>query len=176
MSGLKVHIDAAKSNRSLVAGAPAKRKQAANPVLKLWRWMINSAVADAKRTKFGLPTDGAIHARWWLEEHHPKPSDKDEWERSFAACCSWLDEDEDALRKKLLEEIETVLHNAYMDFLRAYVYQRRAAVLSCAGIPTAIAKHYMLPMVSQADYETIAGIEHGDPDKWELKLSRLIAA
>lgn len=152
-------------------------------MLKFWRWMINSAVADAKRTAYGLPTDAAILARWWIEEHRPKQSDREEWERSFECACSWLGLDAKAERERLVIELDAHVFAAYREHVRTTVYQRRAAVLTCAGMPTAIARQNVLPLVSETDYEHVAGIEHGDPDRVALqlelresKLARLWAA
>jgi hypothetical protein len=41
-------------------------------------------------------------------------------------------------------------------------YRHRAAILACAGEPTAIARQYILPLVSTADYELVAGIDGDD--------------
>lgn len=138
--------------------------------------MIRGAVADAKRTRYGLPTDAAILARWWIEEHQPRQADKEEWERCFECACSWLSLEPGKERKRLLEEVDAALQLAYLEHVRSTVYLRRAAVLSCAGMPTAIARHYELPLVSEADYEHVAGVDHADPVDWTLKLAELRAA
>ncbi len=163
MAGFAVLVDAAKTHRSLVASAPARRRAMPLPQLLFWRRMIDSAVADAKRVTHGIPTDAAIAARWWLEELRPPQSECREWERSFECCCSWLHIEPNAERMRLLAAIDADLMQSYLTHLRAVMYQRRAAVLTCAGLRTAIQRQYVLPLVSVADYEHVAGIEHGDP-------------
>jgi hypothetical protein len=139
-------------------------------VLKFWRWLINSAAADAKRTHHGLPTDAAILARWWIEEHKPTQANREEWERSLDCACSWLGVDPVAERKKLLAEIDDHLRAAYDDHVRTTVYLRRAAVLTCAGYPTAVARQCVLPLVSEPDYEHVAGVDHPDPERVVVQL------
>jgi hypothetical protein len=56
------------------------------------------------------------------------------------------------------------------DWVRAQVYVRRAAVLSCAGIPVAIARQLIMPLVSVADWEDVAGVVHADPKSVGLLL------
>lgn len=171
-----VQVDAARSNRSLVGAAPAKcRKQKADPVLKFWRWMISHAVADAKRTRAGIPTPAAILARWWLEEHKPLQNETAEWERSFDCCCSWLGDEPAVERKRLLAEIDAALETAWRDHVRMSVYQLRASVLSCAGVRTAIGRQHVLPLVDGSEYEHVAGIEHGDPPPRVRKTMQIAA-
>jgi hypothetical protein len=162
-----VKIDASRTNRSLAAAAagPAARPQLeANPMLLFYRRQIDSAVAGAKKTKYGIPTDTAIIDRWWIQELRPSESDKDEWERSFECACHWLDLEPEAERKKLLAEIDDALTEACVRHAGDVVYRRRAQVLSCAkGIPIAIGKQFVLALVSLDDYEQIALIEHPDP-------------
>jgi len=165
-----VKIDAAKTNRSLANQAPSRPQLQANPVLKFWRWMINSAAADAKRTQHGLPTDAAILARWWIEEHKPKQSERVEWERSLDCACSWLGLDPAEERRRLLAEIDEHLRTAYAEHVRTTVYLRRAAVLTCAGYSTAVGRQTVLPLVSEVDYEHVAGIDHPDPERVAVQL------
>lgn len=176
MPGPTVQIEAARTNRSLVNAPPSRPQLKADPVLKFWRIIINHAVADAKRTYAGLPTDAAILARWWIEEHRPKQSEREEWERSFECACSWLGLDAAAERKLLCEKIDEHLRGAYADHVRRTVYLRRAAVLTCAGFTTAIARQNVLPLVSEEDYEHIAGVEHGDPDRVVRQMQAMRAA
>jgi len=163
MSRVTVQISAAKTDRSLVANAPARRSVMPDPQLLFWRRLIDSAVADATRTLAGMPTDSAILSRWWIEEHQPKQSDRNDWERSFECACGWLKLDAETERKRLVLLIDEMLQQSYNEFVRANLYLRRAAVLTCAGVPIAIDKQYQLPLVSTTDYEQVAGIEHGDP-------------
>ena len=181
MSITAVQVDAGSRSHSLrkclhASAAGKGGKARVNPVLKFWRWMINSAVSDAKKTRNGLPTDAAILARWWLEEHKPSQSERGEWERSLACCCQWLEVDLDAERKRLLAEIDESLSEAYRMHVRVSVYTRRAAVLACAGVTVTLARQHVLPLVSDADYEHIADIDHGDPAGWTKKLRVLQAA
>lgn len=160
-----VQISAAKTNRSLVNQAPSRPQLKADPPLKFWRLLINTAVHDAKKTFAGIPTDKAIAARWWLEEHKPKQSDREAWSTSFECACSWLGLDVDEERRRLLEEIDRELRLAYADHVRTVVYLRRAAVLTCAGMPTAVGKQFVLGLVSELDYEDVAGVEHPVPER-----------
>lgn len=146
----------------LQAKCGPRHNSKANPIYKLWTDLIAHAVQDAKRTVQGLPTDSAILARWWIAEHQPKQADKDEWERSFECACEWLDRETAAYRKELLEEIDSALMLQYEEHVQAVIYVRRAMVLSCAGMPTAIARQFVLPLVSKKDYEDVAGVDHGD--------------
>jgi hypothetical protein len=134
----------------------------ADPSLLLWRKYINTAVAEAKKTRFGVQTDAAILARWWIADHNPSQNDKDEWERSFAAACSWLDLDAAKERQKLLQEIDDALRVAAWSWTQKVMFARRAMVLTCAGIAWPIGSQLVLPLVSYEDYEDIAGIDHGD--------------
>jgi len=77
--------------------------------------------------------------------------------------------DADTERIRLLIVIDAALEQSMREFSRATVTLRRAAVLSCAGVPIAIAGQYEMPLVSAKDYEHVAGIEHGDPPRWAHK-------
>lgn len=86
-----VQVDSSRTNRSLVAAAagPSRLPQLkANPVPLVYRRMIEVAVADAKRIRYGQPTDLAILSRWWIQQFRPLKTDKDEWKRSFACACT----------------------------------------------------------------------------------------
>lgn len=163
--GITVRVDASRTNRSLAdaAQAPSPKKQNADPKLLFWRRLIDQAVADAMRTFNGIPTDSALLARWWLEEHRPSENDKDEYERSFACACGWLNLDAAKHREEKLVEINAAWEEALREYGRGAIYVRRAAVLSCAGVPTRIGKQFVLPLVSAVDYEQVAGIDHPDP-------------
>ncbi len=160
-AGVQVQIDAARTDRSLVQ-AKAQKRIERNPVMGMWAKLIDQAVQDAKRTVQGLPTDGAILARWWIAEHQPAESAKEDWERSFACACVWLGWDAASKRKRLIERIDHSLHRQYEAHVQSVIYVRRAMVLSCAGFPTTIARQYMMPLVSEKDYEDVAGIDFGD--------------
>ena len=122
---------------------------------------IDQAAQDAKRTMFGKPTDSAIVARWWIEEHRPATTDV-EWEASFERACDLVGTDAGKLRVRLVAAIEEKWRRDAEKQRRAELYVRRAMVLGCAGIPTAIARQYLLPMASEKDYEQVAGVDHGD--------------
>ena len=159
---LRVNVDASRTNRSLVSASARRPQLKAEPALKFWRWLINSAVADAKRTKYGLPTDNAILQRCWIE-HKAVETDREDWERSFDAACQWLGVDAAAERKRVLDEIDEALTTACLSHAQSVNYQRRAVVLSCAGVPTRVGRHFVLNLVSLEDYENVAGIDHPDP-------------
>lgn len=163
MAMFAVQVDAAKTDRRLTSAAPAKRRAMPDPSLLFWRRMIDSAVADAKRTECGIPTDRAILQRWWIEEFKPTQQQRDEWELSFECCCGWLNLDAARERVRLLGMIDAASREAYDLHVRTVVYRRRAAVLTCAGITTAIARQYVLPLVSENEYEDVAGIDRDDP-------------
>src|ERR1700752_5181153 len=109
---IRVQTDAARTDRSLNQPA-APKKLRKDPQLLFWRRMIESAVADAKRTRNGLPTDIAIMAKLWIVEYRPTQEDREGWMLSFACACHWLDLDPDAERQKRLDEINAALHEAY---------------------------------------------------------------
>ena len=44
-----------------------RRSVKADNVLLFWRRYIDSAVAEACKTRWGVPTDSAILERWWIE-------------------------------------------------------------------------------------------------------------
>lgn len=153
-----------------LAGSPRPIAQAkshrpnpkALPQLLLWRKLIDQAVQDAERTLHGMPTDVAILSRWWIAEHQPKQAEREEWERSFECACSWIDQDPVLYRKQLIEKIDGALRKSLDVHVQAVLYVRRAMVLSCAGFPTAIAKQFVMPLVSKHDWEDVAGVDHGD--------------
>ena len=68
----------------------------------------------------------------------------------------------DEWRARLLAEVDEAQRQAREQSAAAELYVRRAMVLACAGIPTAIARQHLLPLVSVADYEQVAGVDHGD--------------
>jgi hypothetical protein len=160
---------AVKRDRSLVQPVPAERGQAqpADPVLLFWSKLISSAAYEARKTRHGLPTPNAVHARWWIVNFKPAQRDRDAWETSFEAACSWLGWDADAERKRLKAEIDAALLKAHL----RYATQRwrresklwRARVLACAGVETAIAGQLVLGLVSPEDFEDAHGKDHPDP-------------
>ena len=161
-----VKIDASRTNRSLAAAAagPSVRPQLTVELpLLAWRRLIDTSLATAMKTKDGLPTYLAIMERWWLCEHRPPQSDKDEWERSLECACHFLDLDFQAERAKYTAKIDDVWSLAAVRHAADETYRRRARVLTCTGTPTRIGKQFVLGLVSLEDYEEIAGIEHADP-------------
>jgi hypothetical protein len=131
----------------------------ADPKLLLWRRMIEFSTAESKKTLDGQPTDLAILARWWIVEFQPKETDKDEWERSFECACHWLNLDAVKERKRLAMEIDAALLASCLIVMRADLYKRRAMVLSCSGVATAIARQLMLALVAPLTYDDVAGVE-----------------
>lgn len=170
-----VHVDASRTNRSLAAAAagPSRRPQLeANPVLLVYRRLIDTAVTEAKKTRHGAPTDNALMQRYWIQQHRPLRTDKDEWERSFECACHFLELDVDAERKRLLAEIDDAITEAVVRHVSNVSYLRMAAVLTCAGVPMVhtrllpsgrTAKQYALGLVSVEDYDDVAGVEYPDP-------------
>lgn len=158
---VRVQTDAARTDRSL-GQAAAPRQLRKDPQLLFWRRLLEHTVADAKKTKYGMPTDVAILARWWIAENRPYQHDKVKWETSFECACHWLDLDPTEERKKRLAEIDDALYAAYQSHVNQIVYQRRAAILACTGEPTAIGRQYMLPLVSEDNYDVVAGIDGSD--------------
>ncbi len=128
---------------------------------RFWRRLVFHAVAEAKRTRCGVPTDSAILERWWIE-HQPTAADKDEYERSFNHACEQMGRDPDKMRKKFLEQIEASNLADFKLHVQSVMYLRRAMVLACAGVPTAIARQYAMPLCDEQDYEHVAGIDYGD--------------
>jgi hypothetical protein len=157
-----VRTDAGKHDRGFAQAAPPPRTRQNDPILRFWRRILMHAVADAKKTKDGLPTDQAILARWWISDYRPKRENPDEWENSFECCCMWLSKDPVDGRKRVLEDIDAALKEAWVQRWYRIVYNQRAAVLSCAGTPTAIARQYILPLVAESTHEETAGIDKPD--------------
>ena len=168
-----VRVDAARTNRSLVASAPAERKELRfDPLLLLWRRLIEHAIADASKSHAGLPTDSAILARWWIEEHRPQQKDRAAWASSFEAACGWLQLDVDEERGRALTIIVDAQRKALEAYARRATTLRRAIVLHCAGASANGKKpsrgvrtglQYELPLLASSDYEHVTGIEHPDP-------------
>ena len=162
MATISIQLEATRGNRTLAQAKVEGHNQKTNVMLRVWARLVEQTFQDAQRTKNGVPTDGAILARWWIAEHKPKQSERDEWERSFECACTWLSLDVEIERRRLLAEIDARLAESYLGYVQGYVYVRRAMVLSCAGLPTAIQKQLFLPLVSKKDYDDVAGVDHGD--------------
>lgn len=157
---MRVQTDAARTDRSL--GQPAAPRQLRkDPQLLFWRRLLEHTVADAKKTKYGMPTDVAILAKWWIEAR-TQQVDKEKWSLSFECACHWLDLDSKEERKKRVAQIDEALRAAYLNHINQVVYQRRAAILACTGEPTAIGRQYMLPLVSGDNYDDVSGIDGND--------------
>jgi hypothetical protein len=156
-----VLTDAARHDRSF-AQPQALLSMRSDPTLLVWRRLLNHAVAEAKKTLDGLPTDLAHLARWWIADLQPARHEHDEWERSFACACQWLDIDASKERKRLVREIDAALKATWMEVWFKLTYMRRAMVLTCAGRPTAIAGQFLLPLVSKSTYDEVAGIDKPD--------------
>ena len=129
-----VGIDAAPGSRSLIPVERGRRGEPAQVMLRFWRKLIFIAVAEAKKTHCGMPTDGAILARWWIAELRPERTDRVEWERSFSCACEMLSRDETVLRAELLKEIDKALRRANRVHVQSAIYLRRAMVLLRARV------------------------------------------
>jgi hypothetical protein len=158
---IRVQTDAARTDRSLTQ-APAATKLRRDPELQYWRRLLSSAAADARKTRNGLPTDSAILAMYWIFDFRPQKSDRVAWSTGFECACDWLSLDPLETRRKMRARIDEAHVDAYKSHIRRVIYQHRAAVLSCAGEPTAIAGQYILPLVSVVEYELVAGIDGDD--------------
>ena len=159
---LRVEQSAARTTRTLLPIDGGRRPEPTAAAQQFWRRLIFSAVVDAKKTRNGIPTDSAILARWWIVEHRPDARNREEWERSFGCACERLGRDAVMLRDKLVQQIDAALAESYAEHVQSVVYVRKAMVLSCAGLPRAIARQYLLPLVDEQDFEEVAGIDHGD--------------
>jgi hypothetical protein len=155
-------LSTVKSKRHYMRQPQLVRRMRSDPPLLFWRRVLDQAVDEAMKTSGGLPTDLAILARWWISDLRPLQSDKDEWERSFECACHWLDLDPIAERKRLLSEIDLSLQGDWMQAWYLLTYTRRAMVLTCSGVPTAIAKQFFLPLASLSTYDEVAGVEKPD--------------
>lgn len=176
MPKASVQIDADVRNRSLSektlnGNDPGARKVFLDPVLSYWDRLKKTATQDAKRTRNGMPTGLAILARWWIVEHRPAQSDRDAWATSFEACCSWLGLDVVTEREKLRVQIDAAWAAARDAHWLKAIYEHRAAVMTCAGEPTAIQRQFALPLVADEDYRDISMVEDEAP-----QLELLIAA
>jgi len=156
-----VLTDAARRDRSF-SQPQALVLMRTDPPLLVWRRLLNHAVAEAKKTIDGLPTDLAILARWWIADLQPTEKESNEWERSFACACHWLHIDAVVERKRLVREIDAALKQVWMEVWQRWTYMRRAMVLTCAGRPTAIAGQFFLPLASHLTYDEVAGIDKPD--------------
>ena len=136
----------------------------ADPVLLLYRRLIDTAVAEAMKTVYGVATHGAVFARWWIEEYRPAKTDDDLWPFSFECCCHWLSIDAEEERKRLRGLVQARLRRAACEFAQSVAYVRRGEVVACMGMTAAIGKQYVLGMVSTVEeYELIVGIDR--PEK-----------
>ena len=171
---MTVRVDAARTNRSLTGGQPDRaaslrhrRTVLAQPVLMKWRRLIDTAEAEAKKTRDGFPTDTALSERWWIEINRPsKPSPEDHSELvqmlyagSFDCCCEMLGLDAKEERKRIRREIKAAWLVAFEDELERRIYDRTAAVLRCQGVPARDGDQYALGLVHPADYEEVADPE-----------------
>lgn len=157
---MRVQTDAARTDRSL-GQAAAPRQLRKDPQLLYWRRQLEHATADAKKTKYGMATDMAILAKWWIETR-TEQKNKARWSYSFECACHWLDLDAKEERKKRLADIDQALRVSYQNYINQVIYQRRAAILACTGEPTAIGRQYMLPLVTGDNYDDVAGIDGND--------------
>ena len=164
MPSIQVQVSAARTDKSLVPtlGKLRHGQERMDFAQKLSVRLIEQAVQDAKKTMYGNPTDVALLSMWWIKDHRPARTEKDEWERSFERACVLMDVDVDSMRARLVTSIEAKWREDNETAAQAYIYVRRAMVLACAGIPTAIARQYLLGVVNEAEYDDVAGVDHGD--------------
>jgi len=146
----------------------------ANPVLLVWRRLIDTAVDEAKRVRFGEPTDSAILARWWIEVEDDPDVQAVEFRATFERACGFLGIDNVATeRAKLLKDIDTSWKGAHLAYMAKRVELRSKAVMTTAGCQTALGKTFALLLVSQAELEETAGRHRPDPPQWKRKLDRV---
>ena len=172
---MTVRIDAQRTNRSLTRQQPDRaaslrreRIALADPTLMKWRRLLDTAEAEAKKTRDGFPTDTALSERWWLEINRPpKPSPDDHSEGtqmlyagSFNCCCEMLGMDAKAERKRIRLSIRAAWMAAFETELEKRIKERTAAVLRCQGVPARVEdEQYVLGLVDPADYEEVADPE-----------------
>lgn len=163
-----IEVSASAKNRSLSEAAlgaadRSPRELRADPVLLCWKRLMENAIRDAKRTRNGLPTGLAHLARWWIVEYRPLQSDREGWSTSFEACCSWLGIDAASERERLRLQIDAAWQTARDAHWARRVYECRAAVMTCAGEPTAIRGQFYLPIVDEEDYREVSMVEDETP-------------
>ena len=162
----RVQVDASRKEPTLVKRVELLPKLDApsNPILLLWRRLIDTAVAEATKTECGVPTYHAVYSRWWIEEYRPARSDG-AWGGSFECCCSWLGIDSDDERLRLRVVIEKRLRRAAMEFVRGVGRMRRAQVVACLGSPATVGRQYVLAMLcaTEEEWEMVVGVDR--PEK-----------
>jgi hypothetical protein len=139
----RVQIEAARRDHSF-SQAQLPRVICVDPKLLSWRRLIDHAVADAKKTTDGLPTDHAILARWWISDLRPTQADRDNWERCFECACCWLDLDADKERQRLLKQIDDALLDSCLSVVRKECDRLRTGLLSFCGTASQAAHQLLL--------------------------------
>ena len=173
MSRQIVQVDAARKDRSLVpAGNTIENKLKAEPALLLWRRLIDLALDEAKRVRFGEPTDTAIVGRWWIEVEDVPEATGREFRVTFERCCKFLGIDAVTERPRLLREIDAALDAGCRTYMAKRLELRRRAVLTTAGCPSDMTRTYALLLVSQMEYEDTAGINRADPPARKRRVDR----
>ena len=153
-------MDSASARKLRLSQRSRQRNQlVADPILGLWRRLINTAVADASKTMQGVATYEAVLARWWIEEYRPTQEERDAWGGSFECACSWLGLDVNEERKLMSKRISAGLMRSAVRFSQEVSYVRRAHMLSCMGKPTAIGKQLVLGLVDADEYDSVMGID-----------------
>ena len=173
MSKQLVQVNVARRDRSLVpAGQTIETKLKAEPVLLVYRRLIDLAAEEAKRVRFGEPTDTAIMGRWWIEADDMLDESGRDFRATFGVCCEFLELDAATERARLLREIDISLAKSAAEYMAKRLELRRRAVLATAGCPGHMHKTYALLLVSQLEYEDTAGINRADPPARRSRLDR----
>lgn len=163
---MAIHVaqDVAKKNRSIVpTGQLIEDKLKAEPVLWMWRRLIDTAVVEAKVMRFGEPTDHAILARWWIEQPDDIAASGAEFRATFERACLLLSLDVVTERAALLKDIDQAWQRGYIAYAGKRLELRRRAVLTTAKASTEMTKTLALLVISHVDYEETAGINRADP-------------
>jgi hypothetical protein len=170
MSSHLVQVDAALRNRSITPTVQIlETKLKAEPVLLLWRRLIDLTVEEATQTRFGEPTDNAILARWWIEQADDLDAKGHAFRATFERACLLLRLDAAAERKGLLREIDEAVRRACLRYAAKRLELRRRAVLTTARAANLMTQSFALLLVSQVEYEDVAGINRPDPPRWEQR-------
>jgi hypothetical protein len=177
MSRHIVQVDAARRDRSLVPSSQSiENKLKAEPVLLVWRRLIDLAAEEAKRVRFGEPTDTAIWQRWWITVPDVPVDAGREFRATFPRCCLFLGIDTEVERARLIGEIDAALEASARVYMAKKLELRRRAVLAVAGCEGEMRKTYALLLISQVEYEDTAGINRADPPARVRRLDRTAKA
>lgn len=124
---------------------------------------------EAKRTRFGEPTDGAILQRWWIETEDSAAEKHREFRATFESACAFLGLEPAEERKRLLREIDDAWRHACLAYRKKRLELRTRAVMATAGCPVQMTKTLALLLVSHIEYEDTAGLNRADPPARKAK-------